>query len=107
MAMPPVSSHAVPMTREQGARQRQRGDNGPQRPVKDAGQPAERAGLGYRRSHRISAGTCVVGESSFDSVEQLWFDDVAAVREALYSPHYTSGRGRRSESSPIHGTSSR
>jgi hypothetical protein len=49
----------------------------------------------------------VFGESSFDSVEQLWFDDVAAVREALYSPHYTSGRGRRSESSPIHGMSSR
>jgi hypothetical protein len=33
-------------------------------------------------------GAYVFGESSFDSVEQLWFDDIDAVRAALRSPHY-------------------
>ena len=33
-------------------------------------------------------GAYVFGESSFDSVEQWWFDDVAAVRAALRSPYY-------------------
>jgi len=33
-------------------------------------------------------GAYVFGESSFDSVEQLWFDDVDAVRVALRSPHW-------------------
>jgi hypothetical protein len=30
----------------------------------------------------------VFGESSFDSVEQLWFDDIEAVRAALRSPYH-------------------
>ena len=29
------------------------------------------------------------GESSFDSVEQWWFDDLDALRAALRSPHFT------------------
>jgi hypothetical protein len=33
-------------------------------------------------------GAYVFGESSFDSVEQLWFDDIEAVRAALRSPHH-------------------
>lgn len=33
-------------------------------------------------------GAYVFGESSFDSVEQWWFDDVAALRAALRSQHY-------------------
>jgi hypothetical protein len=34
-------------------------------------------------------GAYVFGESSFDSVEQWWFDDVDALRAALRSPHFT------------------
>jgi hypothetical protein len=34
-------------------------------------------------------GAYVFGESSFDSVEQLWFDDIEAVRGALRSPYHT------------------
>ena len=34
-------------------------------------------------------GAYVFGESSFDSVEQWWFDDVAALRAALESPCHT------------------
>jgi hypothetical protein len=30
----------------------------------------------------------VFGESSFDSVEQLWFDDIAALHGALRSPYH-------------------
>ena len=33
-------------------------------------------------------GAYVFGESSFDSVEQLWFDDVDALRAALRSPYH-------------------
>jgi len=33
-------------------------------------------------------GAYVFGESSFDSVEQWWFDDLAALRAALESTHY-------------------
>lgn len=33
-------------------------------------------------------GAYVFGESSFDSVEQWWFDDLAALRDALGSPYY-------------------
>jgi len=33
-------------------------------------------------------GAYVFGESSFDSVEQWWFDDVAALRAALRSPYH-------------------
>jgi hypothetical protein len=33
-------------------------------------------------------GAYVFGESSFDGVEQLWFDDIAAVRAALGSPYH-------------------
>ncbi|MBV9450806.1 MAG: EthD domain-containing protein [Streptosporangiaceae bacterium] len=33
-------------------------------------------------------GFYVFGEAAFDSVEQLWFDDEAALREALSSPHW-------------------
>jgi hypothetical protein len=33
-------------------------------------------------------GAYVFGESSFDGVEQLWFDDVAAARAALRSPYH-------------------
>jgi hypothetical protein len=31
----------------------------------------------------------VFGESSFDSVEQWWFDDVDALRAALRSPQFS------------------
>ncbi|MEV5433835.1 EthD domain-containing protein [Streptomyces sp. NPDC052701] len=34
-------------------------------------------------------GAYVFGEAAFDSVEQLWFDDVAALQEALRSPYFT------------------
>lgn len=34
-------------------------------------------------------GAYVFGEASFDSVEQWWFDDEAALRTALRSAHYT------------------
>ncbi len=34
-------------------------------------------------------GAYVFGESTFDSVEQWWFDDVDALRSALRSSHYT------------------
>jgi hypothetical protein len=33
-------------------------------------------------------GAYVFGEAGFDSVEQWWFDDVAALRAALRSPYY-------------------
>jgi hypothetical protein len=33
-------------------------------------------------------GAYVFGESSFDSVEQLWFDDLEAARDALRSPYH-------------------
>ena len=34
-------------------------------------------------------GAYVFGEAAFDSVEQLWFDDVDALQEALRSPYFT------------------
>jgi hypothetical protein len=34
-------------------------------------------------------GFYVFGEASFDSVEQLWFDDVEALKEAVASPYFT------------------
>jgi hypothetical protein len=38
-------------------------------------------------------GAYTFGESNFDSVEQLWFDDVAALRAALDSPYFAERVG--------------
>ena len=35
-------------------------------------------------------GAYVFGEAPFDSIEQLWFDDVDALRAALAGPHFTT-----------------
>lgn len=48
-------------------------------------------GLPGLRRHlhcHVNDGAYVFGESSFDSVEQWWFDDVAALSAALASPHF-------------------
>ncbi|MGW4019888.1 EthD domain-containing protein [Streptomyces sp. NPDC005009] len=42
----------------------------------------------YLHAHTVD-GAYVFGEAAFDSVEQLWFDDVDALRAALRSPHFT------------------
>ncbi|MDG4858852.1 EthD domain-containing protein [Streptomyces sp. T-3] len=41
----------------------------------------------YLHAHTVD-GAYVFGESNFDSVEQIWFDDVAALEEALRSPYF-------------------
>ncbi|MEU0666356.1 EthD domain-containing protein [Streptomyces lavendulocolor] len=42
----------------------------------------------YLHAHTVD-GAYVFGEAGFDSVEQLWFDDVDALKEALRSPYFT------------------
>ncbi|MFJ5776478.1 EthD domain-containing protein [Streptomyces sp. NPDC093094] len=42
----------------------------------------------YLHAHTVD-GAYTFGESSFDSVEQLWFDDVEALQQALASPYFT------------------
>ncbi|MER5546288.1 EthD domain-containing protein [Streptomyces sp. NPDC002589] len=42
----------------------------------------------YLHAHTVD-GAYVFGEAAFDSVEQLWFDDVNALEEALRSPYFT------------------
>ncbi|MFJ6654807.1 EthD domain-containing protein [Streptomyces sp. NPDC091377] len=42
----------------------------------------------YLHAHTVD-GAYVFGESGFDSVEQLWFDDVPALEAALKSPYFT------------------
>ncbi|MER6622408.1 EthD domain-containing protein [Streptomyces sp. NPDC000931] len=42
----------------------------------------------YLHAHTVD-GAYVFGEAAFDSVEQLWFDDTEALRQALRSPHFT------------------
>ncbi|GAA3794783.1 EthD domain-containing protein [Streptomyces phyllanthi] len=42
----------------------------------------------YLHAHTVD-GAYVFGESAFDSVEQLWFDDVDALQQALRSPFLT------------------
>ncbi|MFC8367352.1 MULTISPECIES: EthD domain-containing protein [unclassified Streptomyces] len=42
----------------------------------------------YLHAHTVD-GAYVFGEAAFDSVEQLWFDDVEALQQALRSPHFT------------------
>ena len=42
----------------------------------------------YLHAHTVD-GAYVFGEAAFDSVEQLWFDDAEALRQALRSPHFT------------------
>ncbi|GAA2284610.1 hypothetical protein GCM10010415_63140 [Streptomyces atrovirens] len=42
----------------------------------------------YLHAHTVD-GAYVFGEAAFDSVEQLWFDDVEALQQALSSPHFT------------------
>lgn len=42
----------------------------------------------YLHAHTVD-GAYVFGEAAFDSVEQLWFDDVAQAEEALRSPYFT------------------
>ncbi|MDI3418493.1 EthD domain-containing protein [Streptomyces luteolus] len=42
----------------------------------------------YLHAHTVD-GAYVFGESGFDSVEQLWFDDVNALQEALRSSYFT------------------
>lgn len=41
----------------------------------------------YIHNHSVD-GLYVFGDSSFDSVEQLWFEDMDALREALASPEF-------------------
>jgi hypothetical protein len=42
----------------------------------------------YLHAHTVD-GAYTFGEASFDSVEQLWFDDVDALQAALASPYFT------------------
>lgn len=42
----------------------------------------------YLHAHTVD-GAYVFGEAGFDSVEQLWFDDVEALESALRSPYFT------------------
>jgi hypothetical protein len=42
----------------------------------------------YLHAHTVD-GAYVFGEAAFDSVEQLWFDDVNALEQALRSPYFT------------------
>ncbi|WP_034264735.1 EthD domain-containing protein [Actinospica robiniae] len=42
----------------------------------------------YQHNH-VNDGAYVFGESSFDSVEQLWFDDVEQLVAAVRSPEYS------------------
>ncbi|CAL9672142.1 EthD domain-containing protein [Streptomyces sp. ICN988] len=42
----------------------------------------------YLHAHTVD-GAYVFGEAAFDSVEQLWFDDVNALEEALRSAYFT------------------
>lgn len=50
----------------------------------------------YIHNHSVD-GLYVFGEASFDSVEQMWFDDVDALAAALNSPQFAAVQAARDE----------
>lgn len=50
----------------------------------------------YIHNHSVD-GLYVFGEASFDSVEQMWFDDLDALTAALYSPEFAAVQAARDE----------
>jgi hypothetical protein len=50
----------------------------------------------YIHNHSVD-GLYVFGEASFDSVEQMWFDDVDALTAALNAPEFEAVQAARDE----------